>query len=92
MVTRVSAIDVDLLDPAFYADLDGVHEVFRRWRADDPVHRDEHHGLWAVTRHAEQRSIVARKLTIKAVTRQEAWIRSTVGECSSWVRRPRTNG
>lgn len=39
MVTRVSAIDVDLLDPAFYADLDGVHEVFTRWRADDPVHR-----------------------------------------------------
>jgi len=53
MVTRVSAIDVDLLDPAFYADLDGMHEVFTRLRRDDPVHRDERNGLWAVTKHAD---------------------------------------
>jgi cholest-4-en-3-one 26-monooxygenase len=115
-VTRVSAIDVDLLDPAFYADLDGMHEVFTRWRRDDPVHRDERNGLWAVTRHAdvidverrartfvsgrgyrsfhapgednmiaqddpghaEQRAVIARRFTPKAVHRHEAWIRETV--------------
>jgi cytochrome P450 family 142 subfamily A polypeptide 1 len=114
----VSAIDVDLLDPAFYADLDGMHEVFARWRRDDPVHRDERNGLWAVTRHAdvvdverrattfvsglgyrsfhspgednmiaqddpghaEQRGVVARRLTPKAVQRHEPYLRTTVAE------------
>jgi cytochrome P450 family 142 subfamily A polypeptide 1 len=46
-------IDVDLLDPAFYADLEAMHETFTRLRAEDPVHRDEANGLWAVTRHAD---------------------------------------
>lgn len=114
----MSAIDVDLLDPAFYADLDDMHETFARLRGDDPVHRDERNGLWAVTRHAdlidverraktfvsglgyrsfhspgednmiaqddprhaEQRGVVARRFTPKAVVRHEEWIRSTVAE------------
>ena len=39
----------DLLDPQFYGDIDAMHETFRELRATDPVHRDEHNGLWAVT-------------------------------------------
>src|SRR5687768_6931155 len=30
-----------------------MHETFTRLRAEDPVHRDEVNGLWAVTRHAD---------------------------------------
>ena len=44
---------VDLLDPAFYADVEAMHETFTRLRAVDPVHRDEANGLWAVTLHAD---------------------------------------
>jgi cytochrome P450 family 142 subfamily A polypeptide 1 len=45
--------DADLLDPAWWQDLDRVHEFFRWARADAPVWRDEANGLWAVTRHAD---------------------------------------
>ena len=46
-------VDVDLLDPEFWVDLDGMHAAFARLRATDPVHRDERNRLWAVTRHAD---------------------------------------
>jgi cytochrome P450 family 142 subfamily A polypeptide 1 len=42
----------DLLSPAFYADIDGMHDAFRTMRADGPVWRDEQNELWAVVRHA----------------------------------------
>ena len=42
----------DLLDPAFYADIDGMHDAFRAMRAEGPVWRDEKNELWAVVRHA----------------------------------------
>ena len=45
--------DHDLLDPAFYADLDGMHDALRWMRAEEPVYRDARNGLWAVTRHAD---------------------------------------
>jgi cytochrome P450 family 142 subfamily A polypeptide 1 len=45
--------EADLLDPRWWADLDGMHEFFRWARADAPVWRDEANGLWAVTRHAD---------------------------------------
>ena len=38
----------DLLSPAFYADIDGMHDAFRTIRADGPVWRDEANELWAV--------------------------------------------
>jgi cytochrome P450 len=44
---------VDLLDPAFYADVDAMHESLRGLRAQRPVWRDDANGLWAVLRHAE---------------------------------------
>jgi cytochrome P450 family 142 subfamily A polypeptide 1 len=43
---------VPLLDPRFYADLDGMHEAFTWLRANDPVHYDETSGMWGITRHA----------------------------------------
>jgi cytochrome P450 family 142 subfamily A polypeptide 1 len=43
----------DLLDPSWWADLEGVHEFFTWARRESPVHRDEGNGLWAVTRHAD---------------------------------------
>jgi len=42
----------DLLDPAFYADLDGMHDAFRKMRAAGPVWRDYANEMWAVVHHA----------------------------------------
>jgi cytochrome P450 family 142 subfamily A polypeptide 1 len=99
----------DLLSPAFYADLDGMHEAFRAMRADRPVWRDDVNEMWAVVQHGplinverrsdvfsssgcyrsriapqeedmiakddpahhEQRALVARQFTPKAVQRFE---------------------
>jgi len=108
----------DLLDPAWWADLDQVHEFFTWARRDDPVHRDEANGLWAVTRHAdlldverrsdvfssrgsyranvgmdesnmialddpahlEQRRLVSRRFTPRAVQQDEAFLQSRIDE------------
>lgn len=43
----------DLLDPAFYADVDAMHDALRVLREAGPVWRDEANDLWAVLRHAE---------------------------------------
>jgi len=43
---------VDLLDPAWWADLDRVHEFFSWARREEPVYRDAN-GYWIVTRHAD---------------------------------------
>src|SRR5215470_4408395 len=43
----------DLLDPTFWADLDGMHAFFTERRAEGPLYRDEANGLWAIIRHAE---------------------------------------
>ena len=43
----------NLLDPQLYVDLGAMHEAFTWMRAEDPLHRDEANGLWAVTRHAD---------------------------------------
>lgn len=45
--------DIDLLSPAFYGDLDAMHEAFTWLRANDPLHRCEHSGFVGVTRHAD---------------------------------------
>ena len=45
--------EIDLLSPAFYGDLGGMHEAFTWMRANDPLHRCEHSGFVAVTRHAD---------------------------------------
>lgn len=52
-MTSVVVDAPDLLDPAFYADVDGMHEQFRVLRAQAPVWRDERNGLWAVLGHDE---------------------------------------
>lgn len=108
----------DLLDPAFYADLDAMHEAFTWLRANDPVYRDSATGFVGVTRHrdvldverrakvfvsgrgyrsfwspmednmiaqddpghAEQRALVARRLTPKGAERDGIFIRRVVDE------------
>jgi cytochrome P450 family 142 subfamily A polypeptide 1 len=46
------SVHADLLDPDFYADIDGMHDAFRDLRAEGPVWRDEQNALWAVVHHA----------------------------------------
>jgi cytochrome P450 family 142 subfamily A polypeptide 1 len=51
----MSAVDAppqDLLDPAWWPDLDKVHEYFTWARGEAPVHQDAN-GYWIVTRHAD---------------------------------------
>jgi cholest-4-en-3-one 26-monooxygenase len=51
-VTR-PARAIDLLSPAFYGDLDGMHEAFTWMRSDEPVYRCEVSGFVGITRHAD---------------------------------------
>ncbi len=55
----MAKLEVDLLDPELYRS--DPHDLWTRLRAEEPVHRDEANGLWALTRHrdvleAERRS------------------------------------
>ena len=50
-MTAVDARTANLLDPAWWADLDGMHRFFTWAREEAPLWRDEANGLWAVTRH-----------------------------------------
>src|SRR4051812_26129294 len=43
----------DLLDPTFWADLDGMHVFFTERRAEGPLWHDDKNDLWAIVRHAE---------------------------------------
>jgi cytochrome P450 family 142 subfamily A polypeptide 1 len=52
-MTALEPRTADLLDPAWWVDLDRVHEFFTWARAAQPVYRDDANGLWAVTRHAD---------------------------------------
>ena len=51
-MTSVDAPPADLLDPAWWPDLDRVHEFFTWARREAPVYRDAN-GYWIVTRHAD---------------------------------------
>lgn len=53
MAATVTRPDIDLLAPAFYADLDGMHEAFTWMRANAPLYRCERSGMVGVTRHAD---------------------------------------
>jgi cholest-4-en-3-one 26-monooxygenase len=53
MATTEARPTFDLLDPAFYGDIDAMHDAFTWMRADAPVYRDEANGLWGITRHAD---------------------------------------
>src|SRR3546814_281264 len=45
--------DIDLLSPAFYGDIDAMHDAFTWLRHNDPLHRDESSGFVGVTKHAD---------------------------------------
>ena len=51
-MTSVDAPAQDLLDPAWWPDLDKVHAYFTWARRESPVHQDAN-GYWIVTRHAD---------------------------------------
>jgi len=53
MAATVTRPDIDLLAPAFYGDLDGMHEAFTWMRASAPLYRCERSGMVGVTRHAD---------------------------------------
>jgi len=52
-MSATEARTVNLLDPAWWVDLDRMHEFFTWARREAPVYRDEPSGMWAVTRHAD---------------------------------------
>ena len=51
-MTATDAPPVNLLDPAWWVDLDRVHAFFTWARREAPVYRDAN-GYWIVTRHAD---------------------------------------
>jgi cytochrome P450 family 142 subfamily A polypeptide 1 len=51
-MSATDAPPTNLLDPAWWVDLDRVHEFFRWARREQPVYRDAN-GYWIVTRHAD---------------------------------------
>ena len=53
MAATVTRADIDLLSPAFYGDLDAMHEAFTWMRANEPLYRCEQSGMWGITRHAD---------------------------------------
>ncbi len=117
-MSTIDARTADLLDPAWWVDLERVHEFFTWARHEAPVFRDEPNGLWAVTRHAdlldverrsavfssrgsyranigmdesnmialddpehlEQRRLVSRRFTPRAVEQDEAFLQSRIDE------------
>ena len=57
---------IDLLDPLFYADLDGMHEAFTHLRGVEGLWRDERNGLWAVTRQRDVIDVERRARTFSS--------------------------
>jgi cytochrome P450 family 142 subfamily A polypeptide 1 len=116
-MTATDAPPVDLLDPAWWVDLDRVHQLFTWARCEAPVYRDAN-AIWVVTRHAdvidverrsrvfssrgsyraniameesnmialddpehiEQRRLVSRRFTPRAVQREADYLRSRIDE------------
>lgn len=108
----------DTLDPAFWVDLDAMHETFRTLRAQGALARDEANDLWIAVshaavveierradtfvnskgyrsfalpdednmialddpRHAEQRRVVSRRFTPRAVRADEAFLTTLITE------------
>ena len=117
-MTATEARTANLLDPAWWVDLERVHEFFTWARRASPVFRDEANGMWAVTRHADlldverrstvfssrgsyranigmeesnmialddpehldQRRLVSRRFTPRAVQQDEGFLQSRIDE------------
>ena len=117
-MSATEARTANLLDPAWWVDLDRVHEFFTWARREAPVYRDAANGMWAVTRHAdlldverrsavfsshgsyranigmeesnmialddpghlEQRRLVSRRFTPRAVQQDEIFLQSRIDE------------
>jgi cytochrome P450 family 142 subfamily A polypeptide 1 len=57
MDTATDRLTIDLLDPDFYLDGEGMHRAFTWMRANEPVYRDRRNGLWAITRNSDLREV-----------------------------------
>src|SRR6476619_2899126 len=57
MSTRVDAEPI-VFDPYDYAFQDDPYPVYRRCRDEDPLHYNEEHDFWALTRHADVKHAV----------------------------------
>jgi cytochrome P450 len=53
----VTRPDIDLLSPAFYGDLEGMHDAFTWMRHNDPVYRCEKSGFVGVTKYADLQDV-----------------------------------
>lgn len=116
--TAVPSTDRDVLDPAFWGDLDGMHATFRELRAQGPLAREATQGMWLILghdevveverrsdvfvsgrgyrsvhapgednmislddpRHHEQRALVSRRFTPKAVRRLETYLTDLIDD------------
>jgi cytochrome P450 family 142 subfamily A polypeptide 1 len=116
--TAVPSTDRDVLDPAFWGDLDGMHATFRELRAQGPLAREATQGMWLILghdevveverrsdvfvsgrgyrsvhapgednmislddpRHAEQRQLIARRFTPRAVRGLEPYLTDLMDE------------
>jgi cytochrome P450 family 142 subfamily A polypeptide 1 len=125
-MSTIDARTADLLDPAWWVDLEQVHAFFTWARRDAPVYRDEGNSLWAVTRHAdlldverrstvfssrgsyranigmdesnmiavddpehlEQRRLVSRRFTPRAVQEDELFLQSRIDELLDLIENP----
>jgi cytochrome P450 family 142 subfamily A polypeptide 1 len=125
-MSTIDARTADLLDPAWWVDLEQVHAFFTWARREAPVYRDEGNRLWAVTRHAdlldverrsavfssrgsyranigmdesnmiafddpehlEQRRLVSRRFTPRAVQQDEAFLQSRLDELLDLIENP----
>jgi cytochrome P450 family 142 subfamily A polypeptide 1 len=57
MTTAGDRLTIDLLDPEFYRDGEGMHRAFTWMRANEPVYRDRRNGLWGITRLDDLREV-----------------------------------
>lgn len=83
-------IDNRIVNPDIYAEPNLIHEVYRRLRAEDPVHWTEPQGFrpfWSITRYEDIRAIskandrfINAERTYLAPEENERWVVETTGD------------
>lgn len=83
-------IDNRIVNPDVYAQPDEIHDVYRRLRAEDPVHWTEPDGFrpfWSITKHADIRTIskandrfINSERTYMTPIEVEQWMLETTGD------------
>lgn len=83
-------VDNRIVNPDIYAHPDEIHDVYRRLRAEDPVHWTEPDGFrpfWSITKHADIRTIskandrfINSERTYLTPIEVEQWMLETTGD------------